>query len=266
MQNESWHCPAEIDMEFLGKVIILMAAYLSQNSNISLMVSHICEGTPITSQRLVFALFVGNSLDGISHLWHVESNVYVMSDVFPQNKLNCRLFRLVWPENTFPPSFGPSQMTLGPDNSAAFTIIKIQFRLIQLQVAFLDAAADCVKWQWFYEVLLRPCGYVHHGSMPVFLKQYQPEGSMVTHIQQWFPPLAFTHRDFPWLSSWYYELWMVKDLNSLRSCIQKHCLWMEWQLSHKVWHKAENYDPSLLAKTKPLVDAPFILNLDNLTS
>ena len=29
MQNEAWHCPAEIDMEFLGKVVILTAAYVS---------------------------------------------------------------------------------------------------------------------------------------------------------------------------------------------------------------------------------------------
>ena len=29
VQNEAWHCPAEIDMEFLGKVVVLTAAYTS---------------------------------------------------------------------------------------------------------------------------------------------------------------------------------------------------------------------------------------------
>ena len=29
MQNEAWHCSAEMDMEFLGKVVVLMAAYVS---------------------------------------------------------------------------------------------------------------------------------------------------------------------------------------------------------------------------------------------
>ena len=29
----------------------------------------------------------------------------------------------------------------------------------------------------------------------------------------------------PWIFSRYYELWMVKDLNYLQSCAEKHCLW-----------------------------------------
>ena len=172
------------------------------------------------------------------------------------------------PENTFPLSFGPSQMTSGPENSVAF-LCKINkclpLCIIQFQVAFLDAAADCVEWQWFSKVLPSPCGYVHHGSMTV--SQTIPEGSMVTHsaavsaLGLYAPRFPLT----PWIFSRYYELWMVKDLNSLQSCTEKHCLWTDWQLSHKVWHKVVNHDPSLLAKTKPLVDAPFLLNLDNLT-
>ena len=63
----------------------------------------------------------------------------------------------------------------------------------------------------------------------------------------------------------FYELWMVKDLNSLQSCTEKHFLWTDWQFSHKVWHKVVNHNTSLLGKTKPLVDSPFILNIDNLT-
>ena len=55
--------------------------------------------------------------------------------------------------------------------------------------------------------------------------------------------LAFMHQDFPWLPEsfqQYYELWMVKVVDG----------WL----------------PKFFAiKTKPLVDAPFILNLDNLT-
>ena len=48
VQNEAWHCPAEIDMEFLGKVIVFTAAYVS---------------------------LIVNSLDGLFHLWHIESHI-----------------------------------------------------------------------------------------------------------------------------------------------------------------------------------------------
>ena len=114
----------------------------------------------------------------------------------------------------FPLSLGPIQM--GPKNLAAF-LHKINkcllLWIIQFKVEFLDAAADCVEWQWFSKVLPSPCGYVHLGSMTV--SQTIPlEGSMVMRIQQQFLSLAFIHRDFltPWIFSRYYELWMVKDL------------------------------------------------------
>ena len=101
-------------------------------------------------------------------------------------------------------------------NSAAFLrkINKcLHLCIIQFQVAFLDAALDCVEGQWFFN-----CGYIHHGIMGV--SQTIPPGAwwMVTRIQQWFPPLAFMHRDLQWLpeslhnimnSIMYYEL-MVK--------------------------------------------------------
>lgn len=43
----------------------------------------------------------------------------------------------------------------------------------------------------FLKVLLSPRGYVHCGSITVS-QTIPPEGSMVTPIQQGFPPLAFT--------------------------------------------------------------------------
>ena len=134
--------------------------------------------------------------------------------------------------------------------------------IIQCQVAFPDAAVDCVEWQWFSKVLPSPCGYVHHGSITV----------SQTSLRAWwsctFLPLAFSTLSFPVtprIFSQYYDLWMVKDLNSLQFFAEKHCLWTDWQLSDEVWHKVVNHDPSVLAKTKPLVDAPLIINLENLT-
>ena len=53
-----------------------------QNSNISLcingtftymQITHAVGTTP--SQRLVFALFLGSSLDGLFNLWNVESDI-----------------------------------------------------------------------------------------------------------------------------------------------------------------------------------------------
>ena len=39
--------------------------------------------------------------------------------------------------------------------------------VIQFQVAFLDAAADCFECQWFPKVLPSLCGYVHPGTITV---------------------------------------------------------------------------------------------------
>ena len=108
--------------------------------------------------------------------------------VFPKNKLLL-----------FPLSFGPSLMTPGSENSATFQsrINKcLPLCIIPFQVAFLEAAADCVEGQLFSKVLPSPCGYVHHGSMTVS-QAIPPEGLMVTCIQQRFLPMAFMHRDFP---------------------------------------------------------------------
>lgn len=39
------------------------------------------------------------------------------------------------------------------------------FCIIEFQVAFVDEAADCDKWQWSSKVLPNPCGYIHHVSL-----------------------------------------------------------------------------------------------------
>ena len=39
-----------------------------------------------------------------------------------------------------------------------------------------------------------------------FLKQYRLRARMVTRIQQRFPPLAFTHQDFPWLPESFHDI------------------------------------------------------------
>ena len=101
----------------------------------------------------------------------------------------------------------------------------------------------------------------------LFLKQYRLRARW-SRIQQRFPPSAFTHQDFPRLpESLRYDimrLWTV-DVERPKSCTEKHCLWTDWQFSHEVRHKVVSHNPSLLTNTKPLADAPFILNLDNLT-
>ena len=68
-------------------------------------------------------------------------------------------------------SFGPSQMISGPENSMEF--LRKMYKclplcIIQFQIEFLDASADCVEWQWFSKVVLSPCGYVHNGGMTVY--------------------------------------------------------------------------------------------------
>ena len=102
--------------------------------------------------------------------WSFSSSAHrIRCPFFPKNKLKCGL---VLPENTFPLSLGPSQMTSGPKKSAAF---------------------------------LHKCGYVNDGSMTVS-QTILPEGSMVTRIQQGFPPLVFTDGDFPWLPESFHDI------------------------------------------------------------
>ena len=173
-----WHCPAEIVMEFLGKVVILMAAYVSPKFQHK--PPH--HGT-FTYMQITHA--VDTDAPPCHHRgWFLRfSLVTVWMGFFILGT-----------------SFGPSQIPLGPENSAVF-LCKINKCLlpfmIQLQVSFIDAAEDCVEWQWFSKVLPNSCGDVHHGSIAVS-QTIPPEGSMVMRIQQRFPPLAFTHQDFPW--------------------------------------------------------------------
>ncbi len=75
-------------------------------------------------------------------------------------------------------------MSSGPKNPAA-SLHRIDVWLspiTEIQVAFLDAAADFGKLMWFYEVLLSPCGYIEHCSMAVSYAMLS-KGSKVKHIQ-----------------------------------------------------------------------------------
>ena len=95
----------------------------------------------------------------------------------------------------------------------------------------------------FPKVLPSPSGYVHHS----FLNNTAWELDGPTHLAAvaalglYAPRFSLT----PWIFSWYYELWMVKDLNSLQSYTEKHCLWTDWhslmKFSTKWWTTAHPY-------------------------
>ena len=182
--------------------------------------------------------------------------------IFPKNNLKCGR---VWPENTFSLFFGPSE------NSAEFLqkMYKcLPLCIILFEVAFLDAAAECVwlsdndfpKYSRAHVAMsiMVACSFSNNTAWGL---NGHVHSAAVSTLGLYAPRFPQT----PWIFSRYYELWTVKDLNSLKSCTEKHCLWTDWQFTHEVWHKVVNHNPSLLAKTKPLVDAPFILNRDNLT-
>ena len=197
MQNEAWHCPAEIDMEFQGKVVVLTAASVSPNPNISLHINGTFTYMQIT--HAVALMHPHTITDG----WFLHFSLVTVWMIF-------FIFGTVESNVRFPP-----KTSWNLDSSDQRTRLSVHLRwlqvqrtrrrfcaklinaflcIIQFQVAFLDAAADCVEWQWFSKVLQSPCGYVHHGSMTVS-QTILPEGSMVTRIQQQFLPLAFTHKD-----------------------------------------------------------------------
>ena len=149
---------------------------------------------------LVFAIFVANSLDGLFPLWHVESNVHFSQK---QAEMWTRLTRedVSSVFRSISDDFEPRELVafLRKMNKC------LPLCIIQFQVAFLDTAADCVEWQQFSKLLPSQWGNVHHGSMMVS-QTIPPEGLMVTHIQQRLTPLAFTHRDFPWLPESFHDI------------------------------------------------------------
>ena len=118
-----------------------------------------CRGqwcTPITSQRLIFALFVGNSLDGLFLHWHVECEFFPktswnVDSSDQRTRFHCLSVHLRWLPD--------------PENSMHFSTKWINAFLFQ--VAVLDAAADCADCWWFPKVHLSPGGDVHHRSMTV---------------------------------------------------------------------------------------------------
>ena len=92
-----------------------------------------------------------------------------------------------------------------------------------------------------------------------------PDGSMVTCLQQRCPPLAFTHRDFPRLPESFHNIMNCGWWNTLIIC--------KLVLRNIVFEPTDNSLTKFGIKwwttsypcSKPLVEAPFILNLDNLT-
>ena len=104
-----------------------------------------------------------------------------------------------------------------------------------------------------------------HVAMSIMIAwRFLPEGLMGMCIQQRYLSLDFKHWDFPWLPESFHDImncgwWKTEILCNI--ALRKHCHLTDWQLSHEVWNKVVNLNPFLLAKTKPLVDAPFIHNL-----
>ena len=124
--------------------------------------------------RQIFVLLVGNSLDGLFHLWHIKSD-------FRFSKKQSEM----WTRQTreyVSTVFGPSQITPGPETGLRNSVSVQNFKLHFLM-------------HRFSKVLLSPCGYVHHGSMTVS----QPiKGARRSRtFSSCFPSFAFTHRDFP---------------------------------------------------------------------
>ena len=135
----------------------------------------------ITEACFFFAVFIANSLDG----FFIESDICT------------RLTR-----EHFPLFFSPSQITWKLQHKINKCL---PFCIKQFQVAFLDAAANSVEWEWFSKVLPRLSGYVHHGSMTVS-QTILPEGSKVTGIEQRFLALAFMHQYFLWLPESFHNI------------------------------------------------------------
>lgn len=225
--------------------------------------SHICKSPilwalmhPIPSQILSFAPFADNSLVGLFHLWHGELDVHFS---WKQAETWTHLttahistaFQSIWDELRL--------RELGGVSASSWCVVSSLCNRVLGCISGCTSDNDFTK---YYRA------NVYHSSM--MISQAMPhEGSKVMHIQQWFPVLPFKQWDFSSFPESFHNFmhcrWWPKDLNSLQSCVEQCCFWTDWQFSHEIWHKVVSHDPSLLAKTELLVDAPFMPNLDTLS-
>ena len=109
-----------------------------------------------------------------------------------------------------------------------------------------NTISSCISWcsgglcwvTWFSEVLLSPSGYVHHGISNNIA--WGLDGHVHSEVVS---ALGLYAPRFPWLNL-FTILWTVDGEmteNYFQSCAEKHCLWTDWQFSHKVWHKVVNH-------------------------
>ncbi len=247
MQNESWHCLDLITMtsherHHLDRSICLCTIPIY--ASMSLIPSHICQSPMLCAlmhphaMTFAFASVANESLDGSFGTENSKS-------IFPGNKLKCGL---IWVQHTFPLSFWLSEMSSGPKNPAA-SLHRIDIQVANIQVAFLDAAADCGKWQWFSEVLLSPCGYIYHPAAWWFLMQCHLRGQRSSTFTWGFllcPTCTVISLDS--LNLFTILRVIVGERPKLFAIL--HCeMWFVWHFSHEIWHKVMSHDPALLAKT-----------------
>lgn len=130
-------------------------------------------------------------------------------------------------------SFGLSEMSSGSENSPAFlyTVVWLppynKFYVIQFQVAFQDTSIECVKWQWFSKALQSPAVYICHSSIIVFLVSATWGFQDHTHSAVVYDLALYTMTHFG-IFLQYYVLYMLKDLNSLQSCVEKRLFWNDY--------------------------------------
>ncbi len=157
MQNETWNCPD----------LIIWTSHERRHldGSICLCTIPIYASMPmaplhIFQSPMPFALMHPHTMKDVSHLLLVK--VWIVPfvfgtenwmSVFPKNKLK-RV--LIWPH------FSTVYLTiwdeLWPRELGGITAL--MYSLTYIQVAFLDAVADCGKLQGFSEVLLRKCSYI----------------------------------------------------------------------------------------------------------
>ena len=214
---------------------------------------------PHTITEASFALFVGNSLDGVFHLWHIESDIH----------FSWKESWNIWPDNTFRLSFGPSQKTSGPKNMAAFLSKSskcLPLCIIQFQVSSSWCSGKLCWVTRIFQSTPEPMWLCSIMVAWRFLKQYRLRARWSRAFSSGFHPWPL-HKISPDSLNLFTILWTVDgEKPKLFAILHWETLSLNWlTILSQVWHKVVNHDPSLLAKTKPLVDAPFILNLDNLT-
>jgi len=125
------------------------------------------------------------------------------------------------------------------------TDVKLSPWVLEMRVAFLDAASDCVQWKWFAKLLLSTCGCISQSSMMVPTQTEISLDSLNLVTMFWMEDDE-RHKCFT-ISQW--EMWFFFFDNSLRIVGTKSHLDPFWHKKTEKYFYYQTWYPQLITNS-----------------